>query len=385
VNETAAMNKVSCLCALRFICILLVRIADSFSLQHRFLNSNRQVVHESKCRLENNINFVEVKLDRPILDSLLVDDRGLSMCKSIFGMLLSDVCRAAVIAFGISFVISIVPFQRIIRNVIDCMKKNVKRFQRGIPMEYNGEGGWGVCCLSKKKKIGKSDYVEYEFNLPSSKNILGLGLGQELTMCFLTKDDDVVKGEFHPWSSKVGSFSVVLPNIHNNNIDLDEQTCNFIKNFEGELDCLEEIAIKPGQNNLKYRGPHMPVTDMVYVAYGLGIIPMIDMIKAVLPSRSSSVESASVLWMNDDLSKFDLAYGELEKLYKNHKRKLDVSCVLVDNFETNNITANEEIEEAIPTFSEKTMAIVAGPIFMVEKMKLYLQSRKYPEDCICSL
>merc|ERR1711933_339223 len=117
----------------------------------------------------------------------------------------------------------------------------------------------------------------------------------------------------------------------------------------------------------------------------MGIIPMLELIKAVLSSRSSSVQSASVLWINDGINKFDLAYGELEKQFNKHKRKLDISCVLIDELETESFQSNNEIDEAIPTFEQKTMAILAGPSSFMEKMKQYLQTRKYPDDCVCFL
>lgn len=42
-----------------------------------------------------------------------------------------------------------------------------------------------------------------------------------------------------------------------------------------------------------YNGLYSPVTDLVLIATGLGVVPMIQMVKELLPYRDSSVSSAS--------------------------------------------------------------------------------------------
>lgn len=55
----------------------------------------------------------------------------------------------------------------------------------------------------------------------------------------------------------------------------------------------DEIAVKPGREGLVYNGLYLPVTDLVLIATGLGVVPMIQMVKELLPYRDSSVSSAS--------------------------------------------------------------------------------------------
>ena len=53
-----------------------------------------------------------------------------------------------------------------------------------------------------------------------------------------------------------------------------------------------------------YGGPYSPITDLVLIATGLGVVPMIQMVKELLPSKDSSVSAASgkggrrQSWMN---------------------------------------------------------------------------------------
>lgn len=146
----------------------------------------------------------------------------------------------------------------------------------------------------------------------------------------------------------------------------------------------DEVAIKPGKHRLAYNGKHVPVTDTVYLASGLGIVPVLDQVRATLPRGSSSVKTSSVVWINDERETFDLAMDALEGEYLKHPSKLAVSCILED-VEKNPMEGNGEVEEAVPYFNPGTMAVVSGPRGFAEKARGYLTRKGYPEDCICTL
>jgi len=146
----------------------------------------------------------------------------------------------------------------------------------------------------------------------------------------------------------------------------------------------DEIALKPGAQTLQYRGQYLPVTDMVYFASGIGIVPVIEQVKAVLPSGSSSVKAVSVVWVNKNENDFDVAVSILEEEYFKYSTKLAVSCI-VDDVRKNSLGKNQDIEDAVPLFNPGTMAVVSGPTAFSEKAKSYLMDKGYPEECICVL
>lgn len=146
----------------------------------------------------------------------------------------------------------------------------------------------------------------------------------------------------------------------------------------------DEVAIKPGKMHLTYHGKHVPVTDVVYVTSGLGIVPVLDQVRATLPRGSSSVRAASVVWLNADRDAFDLAMDDLEAEYLRHPSKLAVACVL-DDVEGGALEGLGEVEEAVPYFDAGTMAVVSGPRGFAERARGYLARRGYPEDCVCTL
>mmetsp|Transcript_18150 Transcript_18150/g.25836 ORF Transcript_18150/g.25836 Transcript_18150/m.25836 type:complete len:475 (+) Transcript_18150:162-1586(+) len=265
----------------------------------------------------------------------------------------------------------------------------------GIPMPFDDtEGdGWGKCILRSKKAVGSSDaFVQYDFDLPQKDFVLPLQLGQKLTLCCLDEDNNVAKGEFYLFSPRdtKGSFSIVAPcgQIEKADLLLGKDNAKFANVLENELRVGDEVAVKPGPKTLYYNGQYWPVTDIVFLVYGSGIIPIIDQVKSVLPSSSStSVKSASVTWVNSDSDAFDLAVSQLESEFYKYNQKLDVSCCLAILLNTNRgLEDYPDIEQSIPNFSPGTMAVISGPSEFSEKASAYLQSsRNYPMDCICTL
>ncbi len=151
-----------------------------------------------------------------------------------------------------------------------------------------------------------------------------------------------------------------------------------------ELSIGDEVALQPGPRTLSYKGEYLPVTDMVYIASGSGIAPVLDQVKAVLPSGSSSVQSVSVIWLNEKEEDFDVALSSLEDEYFKYSTKLAVSCV-VDEKNGKKIAQNREVDEALPSFEPGTMAVIAGPKRFGNNARSMLMGYGYPEECICVL
>jgi ferredoxin-NADP reductase len=160
-----------------------------------------------------------------------------------------------------------------------------------------------------------------------------------------------------------------------------------IRVLKQDLKVGDEVALKPGKNRLEYRGQYLPVTDMVYIACGTGVVPVMDQVRMVLPSTSSSsVESVTVVWINESTRDFDVTAEQLEKEYHKYNTKLAVSCIVDDLTKGDSaMNNNPEIYEAVPDFIPGTMAVLSGPVAIMRKAAAYLQSRGYPLDCMCVL
>ena len=142
--------------------------------------------------------------------------------------------------------------------------------------------------------------------------------------------------------------------------------------------------MQPGPRTLTYRGEYLPVTDMLYIASGSGIVPVLDQVKAVLPSGSSSVKSVTVIWVNDREEDFDVALSSLEDEYFKYSTKLAVSCVVNENYGLK-LAENEEVEEALIPFQPGTMSVIAASKRFSNEARAMLMESGYPEECICVL
>lgn len=252
-------------------------------------------------------------------------------------------------------------------------------------MPFNMDDGWGLATLVNKRDV--ANFVEYEFALPKKEYSLPLALGQQLTLCCLDDEDEVIQGNFFVRVKKgdKGVFRIVCPKT-NHEFALGKDRAYFAKVLDKELDIGAEIAIKPGDQKLFYRGPYLPVTDMVYVAYGMGIIPILHQIQSILPSGSSSVKQISVLWINSSESDFDLCFKDIEKEFFKYNKKLEVSCILEDAQKQDwGFGNNDEIAEAVPPFQGGVMAVVSGPSKFLISAETFLRRKGYPQDCVCAL
>ena len=153
--------------------------------------------------------------------------------------------------------------------------------------------------------------------------------------------------------------------------------------IENDLSIGDEIALKPGPTTLEYRGQYLPVTDMLYFVSDTGVVPILEQVKAVLPSGTSSVKNVNVVWVNKKSEQFELAYDQLEEEFFKFNTKLEVGCCLVDDYLY--MENNGEIIESVPDFRPGAMAVVAGPTEFVRQAERFLKSRGYPNEVICAL
>jgi len=278
-----------------------------------------------------------------------------------------------------------------VRNKSDTAEEILEPVGVPMPFDQSDNEGWGVCTLRSKRRLGKSSLVRYDFDLPRTEYILPLELGQQISLCCLDSNENVAKGDFYPYQPEpqipTGSFSILAPNHpspHDNELAVGRDTANFCRVLKQDMRVGDEIAIKPGSRKLHYKGQYLPVTDMVYVCFGVGVVPVLEQVRAVLPKGSSSVNVVTVVWINHNAKEFDVNAELLEKEYMKYKTKLAVLCI-VEDLSITAMEDNVEISEAIPDFQPGTMVVLVGPEQYVENAVQFLEDRGFPSDCICVL
>jgi ferredoxin-NADP reductase len=361
---------------------------------------------------------VAVSIDQPLITDTLwpVGSKAKNLTpivvlKSLLSLLTLNVVRVALIAFCAALIVSVAVRSsdtllskiqtnwKLMNGQVQRLLERIRKPETGTPMPFEVDDkssgidklGWGVCTLRSKRRLGKSSFVQYDFDLPEPDYVLPLDLGQQVSLCCLDNDNSVAKGDFFIYSPepmpRPGQFSILAPNSKSpsaNEFAVGQDAANFVRVLKQDMKVGDEIAIRPGHRRLAYRGQYLPVTDMVYIAIGAGVVPVLDQVRAVLPNGSSSVKGVTVVWINDQAKDFDVTAELLEKEYFKYSTKLAVSCV-VDDLQLHAIEDNVEINAVVPDFQQGTMAVLAGPEAMTKKAAAYLEERGYPEDTICVL
>lgn len=276
-------------------------------------------------------------------------------------------------------------------TVAPLVKGDATAAPAGTPVEFAADrDGFGVCTLVARKPLGRTSYVQYDFALPRPDNVLPLRLGQELELCCLDDAGAVSSGRFHVYqptaAPTLGRFSLLVPALRKDlGKAIGEENAHFARVLKQELKVGDEVAIRPGRQRLEYKGQFLPVTDMVYVCFGTGVVPVLEQVRAVLPADRSSVTSATVVWVNEQTTDFDVIAELLEKEYFMYSDKLSASCIVENAKKLSSLSESVEINSSIPDFRPGTMAVLSGPAPLVQKAKEYLEDRGYPADTMCVL
>ena len=114
-------------------------------------------------------------------------------------------------------------------------KRQVNEVGTPMPFDYSNDNeGWGVCTLRSKRRLGRSSFVQYEFDLPEPDYVLPLDLGQQISVCCLDNHSNVAKGEFFCYNldskTRLGTFSILAPNRTptENEFAIGDDAANFV-------------------------------------------------------------------------------------------------------------------------------------------------------------
>uniref|UniRef100_A0A7S2FHA9 FAD-binding FR-type domain-containing protein n=1 Tax=Florenciella parvula TaxID=236787 RepID=A0A7S2FHA9_9STRA len=259
--------------------------------------------------------------------------------------------------------------------------------------EQLGDGEWAACTLAGKTPITGSGCTRYSFRLNSARQTFGLGLGQALSLIGIDEANRVLKVHMIPATPRLmaGSFDLILPD---EDIETKAQASRSLtaSNAEEEgfgamvqtMELGEQIAAKPGDERLTYDG-YLPIDDVHCIASGLGIVPALGLLNELLPSRASSVETANLVWVNEDEGDF-VNYVDMENVWYKFSKKLDVSCVLDNDTFGSELWENEAFIASVPdSYVEGMMIVVAGPENFQLNVAKELAAKDFPEGAIVCL
>jgi len=203
------------------------------------------VLH-AKTRISMPHSNLAVSIDDPLLGSRPAI--GVRFIQAAATLLTSRIFQAAFLAFLLACSLSLLgrfngglleKLGNLVKTLQGQAFKLLDQFQTkvvGVPMEFSEEenDGWGVCTLRSKKGLGRTGFVQYDFDLPQPDNEIPLKLGQQISLCCLDQNDSVAKGDFYPYqptvNKKLGTFSIITPNKpeEDNTLALGRDSAHFV-------------------------------------------------------------------------------------------------------------------------------------------------------------
>ena len=135
----------------------------------------------------------------------------------------------------------------IVKGQVCRLWEKLRPAHEGVPMIFDptDNDGWGVCTLRGKKKLGKTSFVQYDFDLPRSDYVLPLKLGQQVSLCCLDETGNVAKGNFYSYSSgagnqKFGCFSILAPEKtpEDTQFSIGSDSAHFVSQQIGDENCV---------------------------------------------------------------------------------------------------------------------------------------------------
>ncbi|KAI0090966.1 NADH-cytochrome b5 reductase [Irpex rosettiformis] len=220
----------------------------------------------------------------------------------------------------------------------------------------------------KEKIIISPNTAIYRFGLPHPQDVLGLPIGQHVSIQAEINGKDIMRS-YTPTSSDddLGHFDLLIKAYEQGNIS----------RYVSLLKIGDKIRIKGPKGQFTYH-PELS-RHLGMIAGGTGITPMLQIVRAALKNPQDKTK-LSLIYANvnhDDI----LLKKELDLLAQNHSHRFTVHYVLNNPPQgwTGGVgfVSKEQIETHMPSPSSDVKVLMCGPPPMMTAMKKYLAELNY--------
>lgn len=217
---------------------------------------------------------------------------------------------------------------------------------------------WHRCRLQSYADLSDR-YRRYTFALDD--RTVTLSPCQKVTLCAADRSGELVKDSY--LCLQTDTTLDVYTTKQRSAVDVMKHTAN------------PSIGCKKGAQMLAYKGKDT-IRSLQLVASGLGIVPVLSLLRTVLDNEAMHVE-ATLLWVNDIREDFILD-EEVAALERAHPH-LEVRR-LTDAGIHDSSSSSMSVLNALPPYREGAVAVVAGSQGMRDKLLPSLDRLQYPED-----
>lgn len=242
------------------------------------------------------------------------------------------------------------------------------RASRTEPQPVLDPKEWQKFNLLEKKQISSNAAV-YRFRLPSSQNILGLPIGQHISIQAQIDGKNVVRS-YTPTSSDddKGFFDLIVKTYPQGNIS---------KYLEG-VKVGEPIQVRGPKGQMRYH-PQM-AKRIGMIAGGTGLTPCLQIIRAALKNIKDTTK-IDFIYANVNYEDI-LLRDELDLLARKHPDRFKVTYFLnnpPDDSWTGGVgfVTKEAIQEKLPGPADDVKILMCGPPPMLDACKKHLDALGY--------
>ncbi|PWZ01365.1 ferredoxin reductase-like protein [Testicularia cyperi] len=226
---------------------------------------------------------------------------------------------------------------------------------------------WQQFRLMEKQQLSPNTAL-YRFKLPRAKSILGLPIGQHISIQADINGKNVMRS-YTPTSSDDdhGFFDLVVKSYEQGNVS----------KYIGAMKVGDQISVKGPKGQMRYT-PGL-VRHIGMIAGGTGLTPCLQIVRAALknPADKTQIDFIYANVKEEDI----LLKDELDELAAKHKDQFRVHYFLNEppakwNGGTGFVT-KEAIQENLPKPADDIKILMCGPPPMINAMKKHLDELGY--------
>lgn len=140
------------------------------------------------------------------------------------------------------------------------------------------------------------------------------------------------------------------------------------------------VAFRKGENVIDYRG-NETIRSLFIVASGLGIVPILQVLKTVFTSDDFAMDKCHMLWINDKKDDFILD-EEVAYFEDSNPDNLEVLRVANPDIHIEDSPLNPDIKAVLGNYTTGSVAMIAGSVSIAEKFIPSFEALQYPAENI---
>ncbi|PWN50335.1 ferredoxin reductase-like protein [Violaceomyces palustris] len=227
---------------------------------------------------------------------------------------------------------------------------------------------WQWFTLTQKTQLSPNTAL-YRFKLPKPNSILGLPIGQHISIQAEINGKNVMRS-YTPTSSDddLGFFDLLIKSYEQGNIS----------KYVGQMKIGDKIQVRGPKGQMKYENGL--VSRLGMIAGGTGLTPCLQIIRAALkdPKDKTKIDLIYANVNHEDI----LLKDELDQLAEKHPDQFRIHYFLNNPPQGwtggSGFVSKEAIEKYLPKSADDIKILMCGPPPMITAMKKHLSELGYP-------